>query len=270
MLVAHRIDKSRCIAFETGKNEGPFHCPFCETEVILKKGNHREHHFAHKPPCDCQYGIGESQIHYKIKREIFITLRTHQNCKKCDLERNLNFVRPDVSLYVGNVPVAIEIQKSKINIDYIIQRTIRYSNLGIYLLWILTDNNPVTFWHDGEGQNIYRIKKWEQFLHDMYYERLYYWQKDAFVMPYHLHPFSTWVESAEIYDESGEFREVGGYYKETKTLKTPIAYPGTMLHLAEDFTIKLRKESRFKDYIMPRSKLWVDNNPRWWKYEINA
>jgi competence CoiA-like predicted nuclease len=47
MLVAHRFDKSRCIAFETEKNEGPFHCPFCEAEVILKKGNLREDHFAH-------------------------------------------------------------------------------------------------------------------------------------------------------------------------------------------------------------------------------
>jgi hypothetical protein len=50
----------------------------------------------------------------------------------------------------------------------------------------------------------------------------------------------------------------------------PIAYPGTMLHLVEDFTTKLRKESRFGYYIIPQSKLWVDKNPRWWQYEINA
>jgi hypothetical protein len=99
----------------------------------------------------------------------------------------------------------------------------------------------------------------------MYFDRLYYWQRDAFVMPYHLKTFSTWVEASE-WRENGEFREEGGYFRETKTLKTPIAYPGSMPHLAEDFTAKLRHESRFEGYIIPQSKLWLDKNPRWWKY----
>jgi competence protein CoiA len=264
MLVANRFDNSRCIAFETEKSEAPFHCPSCEDEVILKKGKLREHHFAHKPPFDCQYGIGESQIHYKIKRELYSALSVHPNCKKCELERILKGVRPDVSLYIGKYPVAIEIQKTRININYIIRRTIRYADLGIYLLWILTDNMPHTFWHEGEKENVYRIKKWESYLHTMYFNRLYYWQKGAHVIPYHFKPFSTWVAESEFYDEYGDYREEGGFYRETKTLKSPIVFPGPIPHLAEDFDAKLRHESKFEDNTIPHCKLWIDKNQKWW------
>jgi len=123
MIVAQNSEKIRCIAFETEKDKKPFFCSFCNNKVVLKKGETREHHFAHKPPTDCQYGKGESQIHYKIKREIYLTLKDHPNCSKCEIERILEGVRPDVSLYIGKVPVAIEIQKNRIDIDYIIQRT---------------------------------------------------------------------------------------------------------------------------------------------------
>ena len=266
MLVALRSDQSRCIAFETDKEGGPFHCPYCEGETILKKGELREHHFSHKPPYDCQYGAGETQIHYKIKREIYLALSAHPNCSKCDIERNLKGVRPDVSLYVGKTPVAIEIQKNRIDIDYIIQRTMRHASLGIYVLWIFTDNTPKTFLHEGEEENVYRINKWEKFLHEMYFHRLYYWQKGAYVMPYHFKPFCTWVEESEWYDENGEYRQEGGFYRETKTLKIPISFPGPILHLADDFTAKARKESRFEYHTIPQSRLWVDKNSSWWKY----
>jgi len=265
MLVALRSDQSRCMAFETRKEDSPFHCPYCNGEVIIKKGDFREHHFAHKPPYDCQYGEGESQIHYRIKREIFLALTAHASCTKCEIERNLKVVRPDVSLYIGKTPVAIEIQKNKIDIDYIIQRTERHAKLGIYLVWILTEEKPKTFLHDGEQTAIYRIKKWEAFLHEMYFSRLYYWQKGAYVTAYHLNPFSTYVEETEWYDDNGDHRQEGGYFRETKTLKVPIPFTGPALHLAEDFMPKPRKALEFNYHQIPTSKLWVDKNPPWWR-----
>jgi len=265
MLVALKPDQSRCIAFEAVKEEGPFHCPYCVGEAILKKGEIREHHFAHKPPYNCQYGAGESQIHYRIKREIYLALTAHSNCSKCEIERMLKGVRPDVSLYIGKTPVAIEIQKNRIDIDYIIQRTERHANLGIYVIWILTDDKPKTFLHEREQEDIYRIKKWEACLHEIYFERLYYWRQEAYVMPYHFKTFSTWVEESEWYEEDGEFRQEGGFYRETKRLKVPIPFPGPILHLAEDFSATVCKPSRFESYAIPGSKLWIDKNSAWWR-----
>ncbi|MCG2741654.1 MAG: hypothetical protein L6300_15670 [Syntrophaceae bacterium] len=100
----------------------------------------------------------------------------------------------------------------------------------------------------------------------MYFDRLYYWQKGAYVIPYHFKPFSTWVEESEWYDEDGEYRQEGGFFRETKTLKIPISLPGSILHLAEDFTAKLRKKSGFEYHTIPQYRLWVDKNSVWWKY----
>ncbi len=134
------------------------------------------------------------------------------------------------------------------------------------MLWILTDKKPKTFRHDGEGEEVYRIKKWEKFLHEMYFDRLYYWQQQAYIIPYHLKPFSTWVDESEWYDENGDSRQEGGFYRETKTLKIPIPFPGSILHLAEDFTAKPRRESRFEYQNIPQSRLWVDTKSIWWRY----
>jgi len=41
----------KSVAWKTEKSEGPFRCPGCAGEVILKKGKVKEHHYAHKPPC---------------------------------------------------------------------------------------------------------------------------------------------------------------------------------------------------------------------------
>ncbi|HBG35277.1 MAG TPA: hypothetical protein DDX01_08100 [Holosporales bacterium] len=74
MLVVHNQVGIRCIAWETLKADGPFHCLECLGEVILKKGPKKEHHYAHKPPVNCEYGATESQLHLHAKREIYNAL----------------------------------------------------------------------------------------------------------------------------------------------------------------------------------------------------
>lgn len=44
MLVAEDEKNIRYHAWETDKRQGPFHCPECGSEVILKKGIIRAHH----------------------------------------------------------------------------------------------------------------------------------------------------------------------------------------------------------------------------------
>ena len=51
----------KVIARQVTKNHGPFHCAGCEHELIVKKGNIKVHHFAHKPPYSCSRGEGESE-----------------------------------------------------------------------------------------------------------------------------------------------------------------------------------------------------------------
>lgn len=256
VLVALNSDNKRCLAFETEKNEKPFICPACSCSVILKKGKVREHHYAHEPDSNCEYGKGESQIHYKVKREIYSALKNHPNCSKCDVERVLKGVRPDVSLVINDCYVAIEIQKSDISIEEINRRFAAYSDLGIYLLWVLPIEEPKTFYNANGCDDVCRVRNWQRHLHNIHYERLYYWQSGATVKAYHMGTFYTYKDSTDW---------GGGYWEEKLTLKHPIPYDDDLLHLAEDFTPMereccKREKGEFPNY----SKILVDNKSAWW------
>jgi len=197
MICANNIEGTKCISWETEKNEGPFYCPECNSEIVLRKGKVRIHHFAHKPPVDCIYGTGESEVHYRIKKELYEYFITQDHCKKCEIERRLKGVRPDISLFIHNQPVAIEIQKSTIPIDEIKKRTERYTKLGIAILWIIPGGYPNTSYHEKTGNDVHRIKEWELYIHSLYFGRVYYWVEVNKVRAIHFETLMLEKESAE-------------------------------------------------------------------------
>lgn len=266
MLVAINSNNIRRPAFEAEKWEGPFTCQTCKRIVVLKKGKVREHHYAHEPESKCEYGKGESQLHYRVKREIYLALKNHPNCQKCELERILNGVRPDISLVINNYYVAIEVQKSNISVEETNLRLSKYSKLGIFLLWVSPDNGPKLFLHEGEKEDICRIRSWEYYIHHIQNERLYFWQSGAIIKPYHLGQFYTYIEETEWYGEYGELNYGGGNWEEKKSYKKPIEYPGNNLHIATDFIPKIRLYTKNETMKFPgKSKVWIDNKEEWWK-----
>ena len=264
MLVALNEQKSRCLAWLTQREEGPFSCPECFSEVIIKKGLEREHHFAHKPPVTCQYGSGESQIHYRAKRELYNYLSDHASCKKCEVERRLNGLRPDVSLYINNTPVAIEIQKSSIDIGQIIKKAEAYTRLGIYLIYLFPQEGPKLTFHAGEEQYVCRPSQWEKYLHSLAFGRAYYWAGGLKIIPIHFDDFRTWVEEKEWYDSYGDVQYGGGYWKTAKTMKKPRRSYGSPLDLVEDFKGMTRYPYSEKNWDLPLCRLWLDKLDNWW------
>lgn len=154
------------MAQDVEKYQKPFYCAGCNEKVILKKGDKMIHHFAHEPGSDCEYGKGESEIHYIIKLMLLKYL-LENNCKGVEIEKYFKEVRPDVCFEKDNEKVAIEIQKSNISIELITHRMECYKKLGIAVLWLLV----------GYTQNEYEehsIKKHEKFLHTLYYGKTYW------------------------------------------------------------------------------------------------
>ncbi len=282
MLVANNKEGNRCKAWLTEKAEMPFYCPECDDEVILKKGKIKADHFAHKPPVTCKYGTGESQVHWKAKKEIYEALAYHPLCKKCDVERRLEGVRPDVSLYIRDIPVAIEIQNSSIEINEIERRACCYFKLGVNLLWVIPEREPKDYIDTDDGKKlIHRPKEWQKYLHAMYFGKLYFWQEEAFVSPVHMEPYKYYVEPGnwidDFYDDIGESLEgtywhdenydgadYGGYHK-TSSTKKEVLYPEKhILHLAEDFVSSKRKPFNSPNWSIPESLLWIDTLKKWW------
>src|SRR5215217_572730 len=102
---------------------GPFVCFCCRSQVTLRRGAAKAAHFAHRPPVTCEYGQGESDEHRRAREEIFEHLSRCTHVTKLELERDLREVRPDVSCYIGGVPVAVEVQASSLSVERIAQRT---------------------------------------------------------------------------------------------------------------------------------------------------
>src|SRR4051812_20328803 len=110
MLSARRkTDGQTVTAYFSSKQHGPFLCPDCGEEVILKSGRRSVTHFAHANPIACKFAEGESDQHRKCKMEIYEALQKAPGVHNVALERPLGTVRPDVSAYINDVPVAIEV-----------------------------------------------------------------------------------------------------------------------------------------------------------------
>ncbi len=265
MLVAEDSSSKRCMAWLTQKDQGPFFCPECGDEVILRKGSIREHHFAHRPPVNCAYGEGESELHLRAKREIYQSLVNYEACAKCEIERALRGVRPDVSLRIRGTPVAIEIQRSTIDVRMIRQRTESYTKLGIFLLWMIPESHPTSSYDADINSEVHRFKEWEAYLHAMYFGRLYYWQGGAHVRAVHFDPFERYVEETEWYEPGGELRMEGGYYRTPKRLRKLAPFEGGLFHLADDFYPKKKTDaSRVGNITIPPCSIWRDTKRKWW------
>lgn len=170
MLTANTGTQAGVLAWATSKEAGPFFCPMCLAPVVLKKGSYRAHHFAHIPPSDCQYGMGETELHRRAKKELYEALLQHPQVTKLQLERPLGEVRPDLSFWLRSTPVAVEVQLSTLSLATLDYRTRMYHQKGISVLWTPPLDEEQLL--DGER---YAPRLWEKYLHALYFGRVCYW-----------------------------------------------------------------------------------------------
>lgn len=131
----------RCLAADTQREQGPFRCPECAKEMLLKKGTILVHHFAHRPPVNCAYGSGETMDHMRAKAAIHAVLKESPRVSKLALEepirKNAIVVRPDIRFALdGRVFVAVEFQRTSLDPREIERRTSNYFKLNVHVLWI--------------------------------------------------------------------------------------------------------------------------------------
>jgi competence protein CoiA len=249
MLCAKRkLDQQTAVANSASKLNGPFLCPECENEVVLKVGTVRLNHFAHKTSSNCEYGKGETEVHRKCKMAIYEALLKEPNVKKAALERSLKTCRPDVSAYINDVPVAIEVQISTLSMETIIRRTAEYARKGIYVLWLLQ-------WTPYLDSTRYAPRLWEKWLHAAYFGRVYYWIEGLKIVSYHFDSYLKHIPASNWYSEDGEEMNVHGYSKRSKRYRSPVRRD--ILNLAKDFITKERESWNGKDLKIPNAKLFT-------------
>ena len=250
MLTAQSERSGRKVqAWEARRGDQPFYCFCCRREVTLRRGSTRVAHFAHKPPILCEYGEGESATHRWCKQQIYTRLSESPCVEKCELERDLGTVRPDVSAYIGGVPVAIEVQLSNLSIERLAHRTSEYSRKGIYVLWLPLYTSAL-------NKELYSPRPWELWLHSIYNGRVYYWREGLRIQPVHFREYYVQV--------SGRTRD----YEKLSRRKVPLE--GKSVTLTEEFKPSISRNWSSSKQSSPELKLFVDTQPRWyWQDGIN-
>ena len=243
MTAIRQLDGMKVGAWEAERDERPFLCPCCSEVVTLRKGGIIAPHFAHKPPVVCEYGTGESEEHRRCKIAIYEALKAHPNVRKCEMERDLGAVRPDVSAYINNAAVAIEVQASNLTLEKIRHRTEEYARRGIYVLWL-----PV--YKESLKAELYSPRPWERWLHEAYFGRVYYWVEGLRIQPVHFRDYLTQVRG-RTHD-----------YEKLSTKKVPV--DGEAVNLTKDF-MPVERDAWTRNFInIPRAKLFMDRQPNWY------
>ena len=244
MLTAARQGSGEKVAaWEVERREGPFVCFCCRQTVTLRRGEIKAPHFAHLPPVTCEYGTGESEAHRRCKLALFAGLSSDPRVRKCEMERDLGTVRPDVSAYINDVAVAIEVQVSNLSISRIQYRTAEYARKGIYVLWL-------PLYAASLREALYSPNPWEQWLHAAYFGRVYYWLEGTRVLPVHFRDYYANVR--------GRTRD----YQKLARRKVPI--DGRVAMLTDDFRPVSREARAIKRWSIPPAKLFVDSQPDWY------
>ena len=246
----------KVIARAVAKSDGPFLCPICRKQLTLRKGQIKAHHFAHKPPVTCLYGLGESEAHRWAKWSLYDALSQHPDVTECELEKNFGNVVSDVYAVIRGTPVALEIQISNLALDEIVYRTEAYCSMNIPVLWL-------PLFSDKLEKKKYSPKVWEKWLHTAGYGRIYYWLANLTIIPIHFDEYELDVEGSEWYDEYGDYQYTSSYTKRSKRWRTPLK--GKQINIVHDLIIQRRKPRTIGKMHIPKSMLLVDQQTRWWR-----
>jgi competence protein CoiA len=142
MLVAH-LNNVRIEASSANK-DGKFTCPKCNDTVVLKQGNIRVHHFAHRPDSICEYGTGETPAHLRAKFILAASLRARG--WRVEVEYVIGDRRADVICWpphLNGMAFVIEIQHTIISLDEIFERANDYAQRGYAQTWISIWKNKI-------------------------------------------------------------------------------------------------------------------------------
>src|SRR5258706_5412214 len=242
-----RSDNKKVLAREEAKSNQPFFCPECNDDTILKKGRIKAHHFAHKPPVTCEYGLGETEQHRRCKMEIYDGLVCHSRFANCEIERGMGTVRPDIYACMDGIQIAIEVQLSTLTLDNIIYRTSEYAKKGIYVLWL-------SIYTDALKNDKYSPRLWERWVHAASFGRVYYWIGGLDMVPIHFDDYQLRIEEHSWSDRNG-LHWIPGHDKLSKRYKTP--NHGRRVNICDSLIPKHRLEPLSGRIPIPQARLLI-------------
>lgn len=118
-------------------NDQNYWCPSCHEQVILRHGERRIAHFAHRHGSHCRLSEGETQEHLLGKMQLYqwATYRGYQ--PRLEVYLPAIAQRPDLLLQINGRLVALEFQCSPLSLKRLQERNTGYQRVGIHPWWLL-------------------------------------------------------------------------------------------------------------------------------------
>ncbi len=260
-------------AYDVTKTDGPFYCPVCLCEVVVRKCTDKEDHFAHHARQSPIIRKCDRKLHNQCRDEILEYLKQIFPNGNWAAERAIvskderhKTVIPDISGRIDGKPIAIEIQLSPYSIKKIYQKVTEYRKRKISVLYIIPLREEL-------GDKSFRPRLFEKYLHSMYYGKVYYWtpNRGTKIIPIHYSPSKRWIDESQWYDVNLQTEiTVGGYYLTYKTLKEPNY--GKQVDIAKDFTSlqRPRFEPKNAKKTVPECTIYQDTQKPWWNKDEYA
>lgn len=139
----------------TLKNNQRYFCPGCGSDLMLKAGEVKIPHFAHRSLADCDtFSEPETPLHLQGKLQLhrFFSQRKHPT----ELEKYLPTIKQRADLLIDK-KTAIEFQCSAIPASQVRSRSEGYQSIAIEPIWILGSRFPTD-----NGIQIIRLKQFER------------------------------------------------------------------------------------------------------------
>lgn len=134
MLVAINEKEEMIMSHDANKKE-TYYCPSCHSEVMLKKGEIKYPHFAHKTTTVCQTATENESVEHLAGK-----LLIAKNCEIFGLEYQIEAYLPEINQRADvliDKTLAIEFQCSSLSIKRLKERTEHYKQNGYHVFWIL-------------------------------------------------------------------------------------------------------------------------------------
>lgn len=133
-----------------------YFCPNCGEKVILKKGNIRQHHFAHSATTRCSdswhYDMSEWHINWQDKFP-----KENQ-----EIVKNLNGMKHRADVLIEQCKTVIEFQHSTLDQDEFEDRNNFYNLLGYKVIWIFDEAEQYESSAIEKLENRENVYKWRR------------------------------------------------------------------------------------------------------------
>jgi competence protein CoiA len=144
-----KTGKNICLGYDYKKetllylrSKEEFLCPICGESVLLKLGDSRIFHFAHKQGGTCRdFYESETFSHMEGKRQLYQWLNRQKIPSVLEYYDRKIQQRPDIMFTYNRKRYALEYQCSTIPESVFIKRTTTYLKNGYIPLWILSSNH---------------------------------------------------------------------------------------------------------------------------------